>query len=236
MRDHPALHQKRRQVGVFEKPGGVDQNTLLIRRQPVIGAPHQKLAKAQVFDQLLGRLGRHIVDQQMAVFIDRKDRASDYAAIPDLPNALSDADVMARFLRSQGYDVRHHEDITKRGFEDVLRRALFDVDKDTEVVVFFAGHGFQIGSENYLVPVDADLDTVYDIPFEAVSLGSLVNIIGARARLQVVILDSCRDNPFAGKAALTQLGSDLREAKTGFASLAAPLNSMLIYSTSPGAL
>ncbi|MBT8474292.1 MAG: caspase family protein, partial [Alphaproteobacteria bacterium] len=120
----------------------------------------------------------------MAVFIDRKDRASDYAAIPDLPNALSDADVMARFLRSQGYDVRHHEDITKRGFEDVLRRALFDVDKDTEVVVFFAGHGFQIGSENYLVPVDADLDTVYDVPFEAVSLGSLVGIIGARARLQ----------------------------------------------------
>ena len=108
--------------------------------------------------------------------------------------------------------------------------------KDTEVVVFFAGHGFQIGSENYLVPVDADLDTIYDIPFEAVSLGSLVSIIGARARLQVVILDSCRDNPFIGKAALTQLGADLRETKTGFASLAAPLNSMLIYSTSPGAL
>ncbi len=161
---------------------------------------------------------------------------SAYSAIPGLPNAGSDADVVARFLRSQDYVVHHHTDITKRGFEDVLRRILFDVDKDTEVVVFFAGHGFQIGSENYLVPVDADLDTVYDIPFEAVSLGSLVSIIGARARLQVVILDSCRDNPFAGKTALTQLGGDLREAKTGFSSLAAPLNSMLIYSTSPGSL
>ena len=159
-----------------------------------------------------------------------------YSAIPSLPNAHSDAAVMAAFLRSQDYVVHHLTDITKRGFEDALRRILFDVDKDTEVVVFFAGHGFQIGAENYLVPVDADLDTVYDIPFEAVSLGSLVSIVGARARLQVVILDSCRDNPFIGKEVLTELGNDLRETKTGFASLAAPLNSMLIYSTSPGAL
>lgn len=161
---------------------------------------------------------------------------SGYSAIPGLPNAHADAAVVAEFLRSQDYVVHHHEDITKRGFEDVLRRVLFDVDKDTEVVVFFAGHGFQIGSENYLVPTDADLDTVYDIPFEAVSLGSLVGIVGARARLQVVILDSCRDNPFAGKSVMTELGGDLRETRTGFASLAAPLNSMLIYSTSPGSL
>lgn len=161
---------------------------------------------------------------------------SAYSAIPGLPNARADAEVMAAFLRSQDYVVHHHADITKRGFEDVLRRILFDVDKDTEVVVFFAGHGFQIGAENYLVPVDADLDTVYDIPFEAVSLGSLVSIVGARARLQVVILDSCRDNPFVGKAAMTQIGNSLRETKTGFASLSAPLNSMLMYSTSPGSL
>ena len=161
---------------------------------------------------------------------------SDYGAIPDLPNARADAEVVAEFLRSQDYLVNLHQDITKRGFEDVLRRILFDVDKDTEVVIFFAGHGFQIGAENYLVPVDADLDTVYDIPFEAVSLGSLLSIVGARARLQVVILDSCRDNPFAGRTALADLGANLRETKTGFSSVAAPLNSMLVYSTAPGAL
>ncbi len=161
---------------------------------------------------------------------------SDYEAIPDLPNANSDALKMADFFRSQGYEVNYHEDITKRSFEDTLRRVLFDVDKDTEVVLFFAGHGFQIGSENYLVPVDADLNSIYDVPFEAVSLGSLVGIIGARARLQVVILDSCRDNPFAGKKVLTQLGNELREARTGFSSQAAPLNSMMIFSTSPGSV
>ncbi|MEO0991564.1 MAG: caspase family protein, partial [Pseudomonadota bacterium] len=161
---------------------------------------------------------------------------SDYDAIPDLPNAEADGRAVAQFLEAQGYIVKYHENLTKRGFEEVLRRALFDVDSDTEVVVFFAGHGFQIGSENYLVPVDADLDSVYDVPFEAVSLGSLVGIIGARARLQIVILDSCRDNPFAGRSALTNVGNELRETRTGFSSQAAPLNSHLIFSTSPGSV
>jgi len=161
---------------------------------------------------------------------------SGYTAIPTLPNAHADAQVMSTFFKEQGYEVNLHLDITKRGFEDALRRVLFDVDKDTEVVVFFAGHGFQIGSENYLVPVDADLSTVYDVPFEAISLGSLLAIVGARARLQVVILDSCRDNPFAGKAAVTRISNELREARTGFSSQAAPLNSMMIFSTAPGSV
>ncbi|WP_210526650.1 caspase family protein [Rubellimicrobium arenae] len=161
---------------------------------------------------------------------------SDYEAIPDLPNTLADASAVAHLLEQEGYLVYHFENVTKRGFEDILRRVLFDVDPDTQVVVFFAGHGFQVGPENYLVPVDADLDSVYDLPFEAVSLGSLVNIVGTRARLQIVILDSCRDNPFAGRAAMAQMGNDLREIRTGFSSQAAPLNSMLIFSTAPGSV
>jgi TPR repeat protein len=159
-----------------------------------------------------------------------------YQAIPALANARADARAVAEFLHGQGYDVHHYEDATKRDFENILRRALFDLDDNTEVVLFFAGHGFQIGAENYLVPVDADLDSIHDVPFEAVSLGSLVSIVGARARLQVVILDSCRDNPFAGKSALTQIGNELRETRTGFSSQAAPLNSMLVFSTSPGSV
>ncbi len=159
-----------------------------------------------------------------------------YQAIPALANARADARAVAEFLLEQGYDVHRYEDATKRDFENILRRALFDLDDTSEVVLFFAGHGFQIGAENYLVPVDADLDSIHDVPFEAVSLGSLVNIVGARARVQVIILDSCRDNPFAGKSALTQVGNELRETRTGFSSQAAPLNSMLVFSTSPGSV
>lgn len=161
---------------------------------------------------------------------------SDYAGVTGLPNAISDAEIVSDFLGAQGYDVRQHRNVTKRGFEDILRRVLVDVNEDTEVIFYFAGHGFQIGSENYLVPVDAVLDTPEDVPFETVSLGSLVAIIGSRARLQVVILDSCRNNPFAGAKLKVSVGSELRETQTGFSSLAAPVNSIVVFSTSPGAL
>ena len=159
-----------------------------------------------------------------------------YSDAPSLKNAVADARLVADFLKLQGYEVKEHYDTSKRDFEEILRRALFDISEDSEVVVYYAGHGFQIGSDNYIVPVDANFDTAYDVPFETVSLGSLVSIIGARARVQTVILDSCRDNPFAGSSAITRIGNELRESETGFATLAAPVNSLLVYSTSPGAV
>lgn len=161
---------------------------------------------------------------------------SDYVTAPDLRNADADATLVAAFLRDQGYEVLERHNLTKRGFEDVLRRVLFDVTKQSEVIFYYAGHGMQIGAGNYLVPVDANLDSVYDVPFEAVSLDSVVSIIGARARVQMVILDSCRDNPFANRRALTTMSDSLSEIRSGFGALAAPVNSLLVYSTSPGAV
>ncbi|WP_333815861.1 caspase family protein [Tabrizicola sp.] len=157
-----------------------------------------------------------------------------YAHAPQLPNAWNDALDVADLLAGQGYDVTLLKDASKRDFEGLMQRVLFDVDRDTEVLFYYAGHGVQIGSENYLIPTDAKLDQIDGLPFETVSLGSLVSIIGARARLQIVILDSCRNNPFAGVKLQDSLGPDVREVETGFASLAAPVNSYVVFSTSPG--
>ena len=157
-----------------------------------------------------------------------------YAHAPRLPNAWNDALDVADMLAGQGYDVTLLKDATKRDFEALMQRILFDADRQTEVLLYYAGHGVQIGSENYLIPTDAQLDQVDDLPFETVSVGSLVSILGARARLQIVILDSCRNNPFAGVKLQDSLGPDVREVETGFASLAAPVNSYLVFSTSPG--
>jgi TPR repeat protein len=157
-----------------------------------------------------------------------------YAHAPKLPNAWNDAEDVADVLAGQGYDVTLLKDASKRDFEGLMQRILFDVDRETEVLFYYAGHGVQVGSENYLIPTDAQLDQIDDLPFETVSVGSLVSIIGARARLQIVILDSCRNNPFAGLQVQNSLGPDVREIETGFASLAAPVNSYLVFSTSPG--
>jgi TPR repeat protein len=157
-----------------------------------------------------------------------------YAYAPQLPNAWNDALDVAELLAGQGYDVTLLKDASKRDFEGLMQRILFDVDRDTEVLFYYAGHGVQIGSENYLIPTDAQLDQVDDLPFETISVGSLVSIVGARARLQIIILDSCRNNPFAGLKVQDSLGPDVREIETGFASLAAPVNSYVVFSTSPG--
>jgi len=157
-----------------------------------------------------------------------------YSHAPQLPNAWNDALDVADLLAGQGYDVTLLKDASKRDFEGLMQRVLFDVDRETEVLFYYAGHGVQIGSENYLIPTDAQLDQVDDLPFETVSVGSLVSILGARARLQIVILDSCRNNPFAGVKLQDSLGPDVREVETGFASLAAPVNSYVVFSTSPG--
>lgn len=157
-----------------------------------------------------------------------------YSHAPHLPNAWNDALDVADLLADQGYDVTLMKNATKRDFEALMQRVLFDVDRATEVLFYYAGHGVQVGSENYLIPTDAELDQSDDLPFETVSVGSLVSIVGARARLQIIILDSCRNNPFAGVKLQDTLGPDVREVETGFASLAAPINSYLVFSTSPG--
>ena len=116
----------------------------------------------------------------------------------------------------------------------MLRRVLFDVDKDSEVVFYYAGHGVQIAGGNYLVPVDADTRQRLRRAVRGDIALERVNIIGARARLQIVILDSCRDNPFGNTLVVTDLSSGLSETRDGFNVLTAPINSLLAFSTSPG--
>ncbi|SDZ98107.1 caspase family protein [Rubrimonas cliftonensis] len=161
---------------------------------------------------------------------------ADYAHVNDLKNAVADAALVAGFLRDRGYEVLERTNLDKLGFEALLRRILRDVDKDTEVVFYFAGHGVQIGAHNFIIPVDARLDGAYDAPFEAVSLDSLIRILGARARLQMIILDSCRDNPFENAEAFVELRGEALPARSGFTTQTAPVNTMLAFSTSPGAV
>jgi len=161
---------------------------------------------------------------------------SSYQHAPKLKNARADAGLVANFLRDQGYETHEYYDITKLKFEEILRRILFDVDKGSDVVFYYAGHGLQIGSKNYIVPVNADLNTAYDVPFETVSLQSLVSIVGSRARSQVVILDSCRDNPFGPKNVYTDISKTKQQSRVGFSVQTAPVNSLLAFSTSPGGI
>lgn len=159
-----------------------------------------------------------------------------YDHAPSLPNAVADAQLVADVLRSSGYAVLEYHDLDKRGFEEALRRMMFETGKGADVVIYYAGHGVQIGNSNRLIPTDAEIADVYDLPFETVSLSSLLSIAGSRSRSLVVILDSCRDNPFPGRDAIVGLDSVPQDLRTGFAAQDSPVNSLIVFSTSPGAV
>ena len=161
---------------------------------------------------------------------------ADYAVAPDLPNAREDARDMAAFLRTHGFHVIERYNLDKRGFEELMQHVLVEFDGNAEVLFYFAGHGFQIGRRNYLVPVEATLASIYDAPFETITLDNVISILSARSRMQLMILDACRTNPFTDKRVLTEVDSTLFETREGFQSMSAPVNALLAYSTSPGAV
>jgi uncharacterized caspase-like protein len=125
---------------------------------------------------------------------------STYGKVARLPNPANDANAMAAMFRKAGFDVVQ----TKANLDLVsMRRALrdfADVVRDADVaVVFYAGHGIEVNGTNYLIPIDAVLERDIDVEDEAVSLDRVSQIIEPAKRLRLIILDACRDNPFASR-------------------------------------
>ena len=122
---------------------------------------------------------------------------SAYAHISGLPNVPNDAAAIAALLKSarfEAVDVVHNAGVAD------LRRALkafagkaagADV-----AVLYYAGHGIEVGQTNYLIPVDARLATDFDIEDETVPLDRVLQALAPAKRLRLVLLDACRENPF----------------------------------------
>jgi uncharacterized caspase-like protein len=107
-------------------------------------------------------------------------------------------------------------------------------------VLFYAGHGIQAKGRNYLLPVDADISGEDELPARAADIGELIERVGAiRHGVNVVILDACRANPFAGGVFVDQDGRRVRfrgNTPSGLAKLNAPTGTLIAYSTAPGGI
>jgi len=125
---------------------------------------------------------------------------SNYQHVPVLLNPARDARAMAAKFQEAGYDVVSAQyDLGNLEFKRALRR-FEDAAADADIaVVYYAGHGIEIHDINYLIPVDAKLVSDRDAPDEAVKVERILEILEGARRLRVVILDACRDNPFASK-------------------------------------
>ena len=128
-----------------------------------------------------------------------------YASVPALPNPDRDAGLIAETLRGAGFQsVTLATDLSRTGLIAALNRFSEEAERADWALVYFAGHGIEVGGTNYLVPVDARLRSDRDIGDEAVALDRVLEAIDAARKLRLVILDACRDNPFLTAMRRTQ--------------------------------
>lgn len=157
---------------------------------------------------------------------------SNYDSKP-LRNALNDADDMSSTLKGLGFEVILLKDSSRR---DILRgiRDFGDrLDKNSVGLFYYAGHGVQINSVNYLVPVNADIVVESDIEFEGVPLDRIIQSMeDARAYQSLIFLDACRDNPYSSTSRSGSRGLTVVSADTGKNSA----GSLIAFATSPGAV
>src|ERR1700674_2526515 len=122
-----------------------------------------------------------------------------YRNVTALPNTRNDAHDIAASFGRLGFSVTK---VTDGTFDD-MRRALLQFGRDARgsemAVVFFAGHGMEMGGENWLIPIDAELRSDNDAESETIPLRSAMLQVANASSLGLVILDSCRNNPFAAK-------------------------------------
>jgi Caspase domain len=156
---------------------------------------------------------------------------SAYRNAAPLPNTQNDATDIAASLQRLGFSVKTLHNAT---FDD-MRRALLQFGHDARgsdmAVIYFAGHGMEIGGENWLIPVDAELRSDRDAENEATSLKSVMLQVANAARLGLVILDSCRDNPFAAQM---QRASRPRAVERGLARVEPTDNVLVAYAAKDG--
>jgi hypothetical protein len=155
------------------------------------------------------------------------------AAYADMPllNPGNDAKAMAGLLRRAGFQVDLQLDTSKVALVDAIHRFGRDISDPSVAfaVFYYAGHGFQQDWRNYLVPVDAKVKDSADVRRETVEVGELIQqmkqVSQSKGRSFLVILDACRDDPFAGS---------YRPAAKGLIPFDAPVGSVLAYATAPG--
>lgn len=160
------------------------------------------------------------LDIRMALVIGN----SAYAVSP-LPNAANDARDVAATLKQLGFTVVE----IQNGNRDQMNEAIIKIrdslrGKQAVGMLYYAGHGLQLDWRNYMVPVGAKMGSAADVPTQAVDVNAVIDAFKAAGnRMNILVLDACRDNPFGNLA-----------SGKGLAQLDAPPGTMLAYSTAPG--
>ncbi len=148
-----------------------------------------------------------------------------------LDNAVSDSLGMKLVLESSGFEVIHESDLDQSKFlaalskfESLLKR----YGSSTEALFYYAGHAVQVDGINYLNPIDAKIETKYDLDIRSINISRIFSIMDKTVSgVKIVILDACRNNPY---------NSFIRSPQLGLAQMNAPSGMIISYSTAPGSV
>ncbi len=149
-------------------------------------------------------------------------------ALGSLTNPVNDARDIAATLRQARFEVLFGENQNRRQMTELIRQFGEKIRNGGVGLFYFAGHGVQVSSTNYLIPVGAEITKETEVEFEAMSVNFvLAQMEDARNKLNIVILDACRDNPFA-RSFRTSSERGLAATKS------APTGSFIAYATGAG--
>jgi tetratricopeptide (TPR) repeat protein len=143
-----------------------------------------------------------------------------------LKNSINDAEAMANALKDVGFDVILLENADLKQIENAIDTFHHQLKAGGVGLFYYAGHGTQVDGENYLIPVNAKLDVAEDVRYEAIPVGKvLARMEDAANQMNIVILDACRNNPFARK---------WRSSQRGLAPIQSARGALIAFATEPG--
>ena len=150
-----------------------------------------------------------------------------YASAP-LLNSVNDATAVAKVLEKAGFTVDLKINATQKQLQDAVSVFGDRLKAGGAGLFYFAGHGVQIKGRNFLMPVGSDIKREDEVPYKAVDVQQVLDKMEtAKNRINVVILDACRDNPFARSS---------RSGSGGLSQVDAPIGSLVAFATAPGSV
>ncbi len=150
-----------------------------------------------------------------------------YKSAP-LRNPVNDARAITAKLKTLGFEVIARENLTQKQVGAVLREFRSKLKPGGVALFFYAGHGVQVKGVNYLPTVDADITSEEDVPTQSLDVNKVLELMDeAKTRMNLVFLDSCRNNPYA---------RSFRSAVDGLAKVNAPSGTIISFATRPGSV
>jgi len=213
-----------REKAAASKPTNDEARILALRKEL------EKEIRASIQSESAAAPSGSKAKQAPPVFANRKALVignDSYQKVTPLVNAREDAKVVAESLTSLGYKVSLKLDVTEKQFKSELRTFKAQIQPGDEVAIFYAGHGVQIASTNYLLPIDIGGQNEEETKDEGISLQRLLDDMTEKsAKFTLAMIDACRDNPFKG--------SGRSVGGRGLAPTTAATGQMIVFSAGTG--